>query len=114
MYLWRCGTLTTHPGPILLAGPAKPVTKPPAAAQHAAAASKAAPKTAPKTAPQAAPQAADKRPPPQCVIILRGLPGSGKSTRAEQLAAAARAAGYTAAIHSTDSFCTDPETGKYR
>ncbi|WIA13545.1 hypothetical protein OEZ85_007116 [Tetradesmus obliquus] len=67
----------------------------------AAATTKAPPKTAPATT-------------PKCVIILRGLPGAGKSTRAEQLAAAARAAGRSAAIHSTDSFFTDPRTGEYR
>jgi adenylate kinase family enzyme len=45
---------------------------------------------------------------------MRGLPGAGKSTRAQQLAAEAEALGATAAIHSTDSYFTDPETGVYR
>jgi Mrp family chromosome partitioning ATPase len=52
--------------------------------------------------------------PPKCVIIMRGLPGAGKSTKAEQLAAEARQKGATVAIHSTDSYFTDPITGAYR
>jgi signal recognition particle GTPase len=45
---------------------------------------------------------------------MRGLPGAGNTTRAQQLAAEAKRAGTTTAIHSTDSYFTDPETGVYR
>jgi hypothetical protein len=68
--------------------------------------------------PQAAPVAATR-----VVYIMRGLPGSGKSTRAAEIAAAARAAAATTssssssvqavAIHSTDSYFVDPLTGVY-
>jgi signal recognition particle GTPase len=45
---------------------------------------------------------------------MRGLPGAGKTTRAQQLAKEAKAMGATVAIHSTDSYFTDPNTGIYR
>jgi predicted kinase len=38
---------------------------------------------------------------------MRGLPGSGKSTRAKELLE-------EGVIHSTDSFLTDPITGEYK
>lgn len=59
------------------------------------------------------------------VIIMRGLPGSGKSTRAAELAEAAKLAAVAAAggperaaaaafvIHSTDSYFIDPTSGVY-
>jgi hypothetical protein len=65
------------------------------------------------------------QPPPRVVHIMRGLPGSGKSTRAAQIAAEARAAAAASnsssssssvepvAIHSTDSYFIDPTTGVY-
>jgi predicted kinase len=42
------------------------------------------------------------------LIIMRGLPGSGKSTKARELA------GSSGVIHSTDNYLIDPSTGKYR
>lgn len=39
------------------------------------------------------------------VIIMRGIPGSGKSTMADILAAGASKRGYIARIHSTDDLC---------
>ena len=41
------------------------------------------------------------------LIIMRGLPGSGKSTRAKELLG-------KGIIHSTDSYLTDPNTGEYK
>ena len=42
------------------------------------------------------------------LIIMRGLPGSGKSTKARELA------GKTGIIHSTDNYLIDPITGNYK
>lgn len=52
--------------------------------------------------------------PPKRVFIMRGLPGAGKTTRAQQLADEAKKMGATAAIHSSDSYFTNPNTGVYR
>jgi predicted kinase len=41
------------------------------------------------------------------LIIMRGLPGSGKSTRARELQG-------EGVIHATDSYLTDPNTGEYK
>lgn len=59
--------------------------------------------------------------PARVVYIMRGLPGSGKSTRAAQIAAEARAAAGASssssvqpvAIHSTDNYFIDPVSGVY-
>jgi tRNA uridine 5-carbamoylmethylation protein Kti12 len=40
------------------------------------------------------------------LIIMRGLPGSGKSTRARELQE-------KGVIHSTDTYFTNPLTGEY-
>jgi predicted kinase len=42
------------------------------------------------------------------LIIMRGLPGSGKSTKARELA------GESGIIHSTDDYLIDPVSGKYK
>jgi hypothetical protein len=47
------------------------------------------------------------------VVIMRGLPGAGKSTRAAQLAARAAARQLSADVHSTDAFFVDAATGVY-
>ena len=49
---------------------------------------------------------------PKSLIILRGLPGSGKSTWAKERAAQIREYGYSAEIHSADNFFTN-ENGEY-
>lgn len=45
--------------------------------------------------------------------MLRGLPGSGKSTRAAALRARASSLGLACAVHSTDDLLVCPETGAY-
>ncbi len=51
--------------------------------------------------------------PAPTAIIMRGLPGAGKSSRAAELAAEAAAQGSSCAVHSTDSFFVDAATGRY-
>ena len=48
------------------------------------------------------------------VVILRGIPGSGKSTKARELAATAIQAGFSAEICSTDDFFIDAVDGLYK
>ena len=45
-------------------------------------------------------------------IVMRGLPGSGKSTKAKRLREETLSAGKTAVIHSADDFFTN-ENGEY-
>jgi hypothetical protein len=67
------------------------------------------------------PQQQQQVAPAREVYIMRGLPGSGKSTRAAQIAAEARAAAGASsnssvepvAVHSTDSYFIDPVSGVY-
>jgi predicted kinase len=49
---------------------------------------------------------------PKSVIILRGLPGSGKSIFAKERVSQIRENGYSAEIHSADNFFTN-ENGEY-
>jgi len=48
------------------------------------------------------------------VVILRGIPGSGKSTKARELAATAIQANFSSEICSTDDFFIDAVDGLYK
>jgi len=48
------------------------------------------------------------------VIIMRGIPGSGKSTKAREIAATAITANYSAVICSTDDYFIDKVDGLYK
>ena len=48
------------------------------------------------------------------MLILRGLPGSGKSTLCKKIAKSFRTEERETVVCSGDDFFTDPKTGKYK
>jgi len=49
----------------------------------------------------------------QCVVLMRGLPGSGKTVFVEQVIEGLTPLGIQSAVCSADYFFTNPETGEY-